>query len=293
MSFIERFLQKRGGANASMSMIEHVEALRWHIVRSFVVILIGAIVAFINIDFVFDKIIIGPARSDFIAYEWFCKLGNIFKIEELCMEGVDLQFQNTQLAGQFLLSLSVSLFVGFIIAFPYVFWEFWRFLRPALKESEAKMASGIVFWSSLLFLLGVLFSYFIVTPFTIGFFSTYELSPQFKNIITIKNYYDTLFDLILGIGLVFQLPIVVYFLTKVGIITPQLMRSKRKYAFVIIMFVAAVITPPDVFSMVMVWLPMLLLYEVSILLSVRVYKARQKRLGLDLTTSDKSKPLDW
>lgn len=292
MSFLERFLSRRGGSDATMSMMEHVEALRWHIVRSIVVIFIAAIVVFINIDFIFDKIIIGPAKSDFISYQWMCYLGDQLNIKEFCMNGVDLEFQNTQLIGQFMLSISVSFFVGFIVAFPYVFWEFWRFIKPALTDNEVKMAGGVVFWSSFLFLFGVTFSYFIVTPFTISFFSNYELSPNFKNIITIKNYYDTISDLIIGMGIVFELPIVVYFLSKVGILTPKFMREKRRYAIVIIMVVAAIITPPDWFSIFLVWVPLLLLYEASILLSARVYKKRMAKQGVEVV-KEEDEPLDW
>lgn len=292
MSFLERFLSRRGGADATMSMMEHIEALRWHIVRSLIVIFIAAIVVFINIDFVFDQIIIGPAKSDFISYKWMCYLGEKLNIKDFCMNGVDLEFQNTQLIGQFMLSISVSFFVGFIVAFPYVFWEFWRFIKPALTDEEVNMAGGVVFWSSFLFLFGVAFSYFIVTPFTISFFSNYELSPNFKNIITIKNYYDTVSDLIIGMGIVFELPIVVYFLSKVGILTPTFMREKRRYAIVIIMVVAAIITPPDWFSIFLVWIPLLLLYEASILLSARVYKKRMAKQGLEVI-KEEDQPLDW
>lgn len=295
MSFIKRFLERRGISTdgiATMSMMEHVEALRWHMVRSLLVIIVAAIFVFINIDFVFDKIIIGPAKSDFISYKWMCYLGELVNIDDFCMNGVDLEFQNTQLVGQFMLSISVSLFTGFIISFPYVFWEFWRFIKPALTDKEIKMASGIVFWSSFLFLFGVVFAYFVVAPFTISFFSNYQLSPNFKNIITIKNYYDTVSQLIIGMGLVFELPIVVYFLSKVGILTPQLMREKRRYAIVIIMLIAAIITPPDWFSVFLVWIPMLLLYEASIMLSARVYKQRLADKEIEEKNED-DEELDW
>jgi len=289
LGLLDKFLNRRGGANATMSMMEHIEALRWHIVRSVIVIIVAAIFAFININFIFDKIIIGPANGDFIAYEWFCAVGKLFHIEELCMDGVTLRFQNTQLAGQFMLSISVAFFVGFIIAFPYVFWEFWRFVKPALTDNEVKMASGIVLWSSLLFIAGVAFAYFIIAPFTIGFFATYELSEQFENIITIKNYYSTISSLIIGIGIVFELPIVVYFLSKIGFLTPNFMREKRRYAIVIILFISAIITPPDWFSMILVWMPLMLLYEISIFISAKVEKTRNKELGI----VEEDEPLDW
>lgn len=259
-----------------MNFLEHIEVLRWHLLRSLVAIILGAIVAFINIDFIFDRIILGPASDDFIAYEWFCKLGQLIHVDVLCMDSVQIEFQNTQLSGQFMLSFSVAFMVGFILAFPYVFWELWRFLRPALKQRELKYARGIVFWGTLLFLTGVLFAYFIIAPFTINFFGNYQLSPQFHNIITISNYYSTLSDLIIGMGIVFELPVLVYFLSKIGLLTPRLMREKRRYAIMIIVILAAVITPPDWFSIFLVAIPLVVLYELAIQVSGRINRAREK-----------------
>lgn len=261
---------------AKMNFLEHIEVLRWHLLRSLVAIILGAIVAFINIDFIFDRIILGPASDDFIAYEWFCKLGQLIHVDVLCMDSVQIEFQNTQLSGQFMLSFSVAFMVGFILAFPYVFWELWRFLRPALKQRELKYARGIVFWGTLLFLTGVLFAYFIIAPFTINFFGNYQLSPQFHNIITISNYYSTLSDLIIGMGIVFELPVLVYFLSKIGLLTPRLMREKRRYAIMIIVILAAVITPPDWFSIFLVAIPLVVLYELAIQVSGRINRAREK-----------------
>ncbi|MCB9047461.1 MAG: twin-arginine translocase subunit TatC [Chitinophagales bacterium] len=260
-----------------MSFIDHIEELRWHIVRSLVAVIIGAIFIFINTDFVFDKIIMGPAKPEFITYQWMCKLADMIKVSSLCMKEINISFQNTELSGQFMMSFSVSFMLGFIIAFPYVFWEFWRFVKPALTAAELKHARGIVFWSSLLFFMGVLFAYYIIAPFTINFFANYTLSPIFKNIITMSNYYDTLSDLVLGVGIVFELPVLVYFLSRIGLLTPQVMRGKRNFAVLIIFVLAAVITPPDVFSLFLVCVPMLLLYEVSIAISERANKDYLKR----------------
>jgi sec-independent protein translocase protein TatC len=206
-----------------------------------------------------------------------CQLAQRFNLKGLCLDDVKILFQNTELSGQFTMSFSVSFMLGFIVAFPYIFWEFWRFIRPALKEKELKHASGIVFWSSFLFLSGVLFAYFVIAPFTINFFANYQLSPSFQNIITMGNYYDTMSDLILGMGIVFEVPIVVYFLAKVGILTPNLMRTKRNYAILIIFVLAAVITPPDWFSIWMVAVPLIILYEAGIIICTRVFKDRQLR----------------
>ncbi len=263
-----------------MAFVDHIEELRWHIIRALAVVIIASIVVFFNIERVWDGIIMGPAHPDFISYRVLCKLGQKIGTDVLCLQDFNIEFQNTQLSGQFMMSFSTSFMVGFIVAFPYVFWEFWRFIKPALKPSELKYARGIVFWSSLLFFTGVLFAYYIVTPFTINFFATYQLSPLFKNIITISNYYDTMSDLILGMGVVFELPIVVFFLSRIGLLTPQLMRSKRRYAILIIFVLAAVITPPDWFSIWLVAIPLLVLYEAGITISERANKERQRKQRL-------------
>lgn len=260
-----------------MHFTDHIEELRWHIVRSLVAVILVSVLMWLNIEWIFDKILLGPAHADFISYRWLCWLGNELKLDGLCLQDLKIKFQNTDLAGQFTMSFSVSFMLGFIIAFPYVFWEFWRFIKPALKEQELKYAGGIVFWSSLLFLTGVLFAYFIIVPFTVNFFGNYQLSPSFQNIITIGSYYDTLNDLVLGMGFVFEIPIVVYFLAKVGILTPNLMRAQRRFAIVIIFVVAAVITPPDWFSIWMVAVPLVMLYEGSIIIAGRVLKSKQLR----------------
>lgn len=275
MSKTRQVLNKRNrkDPNKEMSFIDHIEELRWHIIRSLIAIVAGAIVLFVNSTTVFDKIILAPAKKDFISYTALCKLGQMLHTNSLCMDEVNLEFQNTALSGQFMMSFSVSFMLGFIIAFPYVFWEFWRFIKPALSAKELKNARGIVFWSSFLFFLGVLFAYYVIAPFTINFFANYTLSPSFKNIITMSNYYNTLFDLILGVGVVFELPVVVYFLSKIGLLTPELMRSKRNIAILIIVILAAVITPPDAFSLFLVCIPLLILYQISIGISARAVKS--------------------
>lgn len=260
-----------------MKFTDHIDDLRKHIIRSVIAVLIFSIIAFINIERIFQEVIFAPSKPDFIANRVMCDLAKKFHIENLCMEGVPMDFQNTQLSGQFMLSFSSSFMIGFILAFPFVFWQFWLFIKPALKPSEVKQARGIVFWSSLLFFLGVLFAYYVIAPFTISFFAMYTLSPQFKNIITITSYYDNMSDIVLGMGVVFELPIVVYFLSRIGIITPKLMRDKRRYAILILLFLATIITPPDMLSCWFVFIPLYLLYEISIILSARVAKQRVRK----------------
>lgn len=278
MSLVDKFVNIRKGAGgAEMSFVDHIEELRWHIIRSLIVLVVVSIVVFFNIEWIFDKIILGPAKADFISYQWLCKLGQLIHVDVLCLGDMSLKFQNTQLSGQFMMSFSVSFMIGFIIAFPYIFRELWKFIKPALKPNELKYARGIVFWCSILFFTGVLFAYFIIAPFTINFFANYQLSPSFENIITIANYYDTMNDLIIGMGIVFELPVVVFFLSRIGLLTPQFMREKRRYAIVIILILAAVITPPDWFSIFLVAIPLLVLYEAGIVISARALKERQAK----------------
>lgn len=255
-----------------MGFLDHVEALRWHIVRSVVVIVIAAIAVFIKIEWIFDRVILGPAHDDFVSYKWFCALGRFFHYDSFCLDKIKMEFQNTAVTGQFMMGMSSSMVIGFIIAFPYVLWELWRFIKPALKDNEVRAARGIVFWCSLLFFSGVLFAYFILAPYTINFFGNYQLSPAFKNVITVENYYDTMSNLILALGLVFELPMVIYFLSRIGIMTPAFMRDKRKYAILILFILSEIITPPDLFSCLLVFFPVYALYEVSIFISARAQK---------------------
>jgi sec-independent protein translocase protein TatC len=278
VSIIDKFLNNRSeNSNAEMGFTDHIEELRWHLIRSVAAVLFASIFVFFNIEWVFTHIILGPAESSFVSYNWLCKLGKFIHVDVLCMGNLQIQFQNNELGGQFMMSFTSSFMIGFIIAFPYVLWEIWKFIKPALKPSEVRYAHGIVFWSSLLFFLGVLFAYYIIAPFTISFFANYTLSPLFKNIITISNYYETMSDLIFGLGIVFELPVIVYFLSKIGLLTPTLMRDKRKYAFIIILVLAAVITPPDWFSIWLVTIPLVMLYEVAIVISDRAMKERKRK----------------
>lgn len=259
-----------------MNFLDHVEALRWHIIRSFIAIVIAAVIVFTKVEWVFDHIILGPAHDDFIAYKWFCNLGKLLHYKSFCLDKIRMEFQNTEVAGQFMMSMSVSMMAGFILAFPYIIWELWRFIRPALHTTEVQYAKGIVFWCTFLFFTGVVFSYYIVVPYTINFFGNYQLSPLFKNIITIDNYYSTLSNLILAMGVVFELPVLVYFLSRIGIITPQLMRTQRRYAILVLFIISEIITPPDMFSCLFVFIPLYFLFEISVLISGKVVKDKLK-----------------
>ncbi len=283
MSIVQSFLQKRRERPAlvtpagEMAFVDHIEELRWHIIRSLIAIILGSVVVFFNIEKIFDAVILGPANPSFVTYKVMCRVAAATGLDALCLKDIKLQFQNTELSGQFMMSFTTSFMIGFIVAFPYIFWEFWRFVKPALRQQELQYAKGIVVWSSLLFFLGVAFAYFVIAPFTINFFAGYQLSPRFQNIITMANYYGTMTDLVMGIGLVFELPVVVFFLSRVGLLTPSLMRKQRRYAVVVILVLAAVITPPDWFSIWLVALPLWALYEISIGISARSEKARIRR----------------
>lgn len=278
MGLLNNFLDgRKANPQAEMNFLDHIEDLRWHIIRSILVIIVGAILVFLKVEWIFDRIILGPAHSDFISYRWFCKLGKLLHYDSFCMQDVKMKFQNTAVTGQFMMSMSVSMMLGFVLTFPYTLWELWRFIKPALKPTEIKLANGIVFWCSILFFIGVCFAYFVIAPYTINFFGGYQLSPMFQNVITIDNYYDTMSNLILALGIVFELPILVYFLTRIGVITPDFLRSKRRYAVLILFILSEIITPPDLFSCLLVFFPVYLLFEVSVYISGRAVDRRKKR----------------
>ncbi len=260
-----------------MSFIDHLEELRWHIIRSVIAILIGSIIVFIKIDFVVDKILMGPVHSDFITYQWLCNLGKQLNTDELCLQNFTVKFMSNAMTEQFLMTFTLAFACGFILAFPYVFWEIWKFVRPALSEKEKRGTTGAIAWVSVLFFFGVAFGYYILTPFMVNFYSNYSLSPLIEFKPTISDYFENLLYLTVGIGLLFQLPVVVMLLTRVGILTPQTLKAIRKYAFVVILIAAAIITPStDPFSLMLVTMPLYGLYEFSITLSARIYKRRMK-----------------
>lgn len=275
-----KFLQRnKSEAQAEMTFVDHLEELRGHLFRSVVAIAVGAgIVAYYN-EFFVKKILMGPTHKEFPTYVLLCKMGRKFGFgDRLCMTDVGVKMQSTSVSGQFSMFLSVVLVGGIIIAFPFIFWEFWKFIKPALTKKELNKTNGVIFWVSLLFFSGVLFGYFVISPYTVNFFSNFQLDENIENRWTITSYFDTLIPIILGTGLAFQLPLVMYFLSKVGIVTPEFLRSARKYAIVVIIIVAGVITPPDVISQVVVSMPLLLLYEISIWLSARVKKEETKEI---------------
>jgi sec-independent protein translocase protein TatC len=263
-----------------MSFIDHLEALRWHLIRSVIAILVGAIGIFIYVEEVTDKIIMGPAHHNFITYSALCNLGRKLHIGDvLCMGNFTIKFQSNAMTEQFMTSFTIAFVGGFVIAFPYVFWEFWRFVKPALSKKEIKRTRGIIFWVSALFFMGVAFGYYLLTPFMINFYSNYKLSPElieFKP--TLSDYIENLIYTTVGIGVLFQMPLLVMFLAKIGIVTPKFLRKYRRHAFVVILIAAAIITPStDPFSLTLVTIPLYALYEASIFVAAKVFKEREKR----------------
>ncbi len=273
---------KNSPEKAEMSFVDHLEELRWHIMRAVIALLVGTVVVFLNLDFFYNKIVMGPAHKDFITYRVLCNTSHYLGLgNALCLGDINLTLISTEMSSQFMMSFTISMVGGFIIGFPYIFWEFWRFTKPALTPKEQKKTRGVIFWVSLLFFLGVSFGYFLIAPYTINFFAAYTLSPLIKNTFTISDYTDNIVSLVLGAGIIFQLPLVVFFLSKVGVLSPSFLRVNRKYAFVILLIIAAVITPPDVISQLIVTLPLLGLYEISIWISGRAIKDQEEKVLIE------------
>lgn len=265
-------------ANETMSFWGHLEQLRKHLIRSAVAIVLFAIVAFINKEFIFKEIILAPKESFFFTNRLFCYLSEILSIKALCINSFSLKIINIELAGQFTTHIMVSLIVGIIIAVPYILWEFWRFLKPALHVNEQKSAKNGVFKSSVLFFAGVLFSYFLIVPLAINFLGSYQVSEFVENHISLKSYINTVTMVTFATGIVFELPVIIYFLSKIGLVTPGFLIKNRKIAFVLILILSAIITPPDVFSQILVSIPLVILYEVSIGISRKQFKKRESDL---------------
>lgn len=259
-----------------MSFLDHLEELRWLLVRSSLAIVIVAIVAFFFSDFIFETILFGPKDPSFVTYTFFCELSKAIGVESFCVTELPFVIQNTDVEGQVSLLVWTCITVGFILAFPYILWEFWKFISPALYENERKNAKTFIFISSLLFFIGVLFGYYVIVPMSINFFATFSISSQIKNEFNIDSYIGLIKTSVIACGLFFELPIIIYFLTKLGLVTPKFLRDYRRYAIVIVLILAAIVTPPDVVSQIIVAIPLLLLYEVSIFISSVVVKNQLK-----------------
>ncbi|WP_317128184.1 twin-arginine translocase subunit TatC [Hymenobacter persicinus] len=274
------------GEQHEMSFIDHLEALRWHIIRSAISIVIFTTAAFFAKDFLFHDLILGPSRSDFWTYRMFCKFGNLIGAPSLCIDKVGFIIQNREMSGQLTMHISTSFMVGLVMAFPYTFWELWRFIKPGLYPHEQKNSQGAVFFVSVLFALGLLFGYYIAAPLSINFLASYTVDPTIENQIDLQSYLSTLTTMSISTAFVFELPMIVFFLAKAGLITPEIMRLYRKHAIVVILIIAAVITPPDISAQIIVTIPILILYELSINIARVVSRNRTQRLNDELAANN-------
>ena len=261
-----------------MSFLDHLEELRWHVVRSVVAIMVFMVVAFIYTKWIFDNIVFAPAKASFITFRWLCKIGHFTgNVDALCITEIPFRVQSRYMTGQFTMQFVSAFVIGLIVAFPYVAWELWSFIKPGLRLKERKGSAGAVSAVSLLFALGISFGYFNLDPLMVWVFSTYSISDMIVNEFDITSYVQTIVALTFGAGLLFQLPVVVFFLTKMGLLTPQFMRKYRKHAVIVILIVAAIITPPDPLSQTIISIPLYLLYEISIFICAIEVRNKKKR----------------
>lgn len=282
MPLDQRFEEQSQEEGKEMSFLEHLEELRWHIIRSVASIGVFATIAFSYRSFIFQDIILAQKSTNFWTYRMMCKLADFTGYPDLFVKKLDFDLQVLGISDQFSLAMTSSIIIGLCFAFPYAFWELWRFIKPGLRPIERQAARGAVFFVSTLFLLGLLFGYYIVSPLSINFLTNFEVAPGLKNQFDITSYLSVLATLSLGCALIFQMPIVVFVLSKVGILTSSFMRVYRRHAWIIILVVAGIITPsPEIYSQILVALPLLGLYEVSIFVSGYVERTRLKDTGID------------
>ncbi|MEW4925244.1 twin-arginine translocase subunit TatC [Algibacter sp. 2305UL17-15] len=261
-----------------MSFLDHLEDLRWHLIRIVLAIVIVGAVAFISSRFIFDEIIFAPLEMDFPTYDFLCRCANFINVDTtFCGEKIPLILQNRTMAGQFSADIWTAVLGGFILSFPYVIYQFWKFISPAMHSNERKHSRGFIIVSSLLFFIGVLFGYYIICPLSINFLANYSISKMVDNQIDISSYIGLVRNSVLASGLIFELPIIIFFLTKVGLVTPEFLRKYRKYALVIVLILSAIITPPDIASQVIVAIPILVLYQVSIFISKMVIRNQRRK----------------
>ncbi len=272
----EEIAQEEGN---QMSFLDHLEELRWHLMRSVIAVMVFAIAAFVFYDFIFNVLILAPKNPDFFTNRMFSLLSEYTGVEALRINTKPFQVININMAGQFSTHISVSLVVGLIASFPYIFYEFWCFLKPALYANEKKHARGSIFYTTFLFALGVLFGYYVITPLSVHFLGSYSVSDQVMNQINLKSYISSITSIVLAAGVIFELPVLIFFLSKIGLVSPEFLKKYRKHSVVMILILSAIITPPDIFSQVLVCLPLMVLYEIGIKISKKVHKKQQEALA--------------
>jgi sec-independent protein translocase protein TatC len=260
-----------------MSFLDHLEELRWLLVRSTIAIVIGGCVAFAFSDFIFDEIIFAPKKGDFITYRFFCDLANKYDLDKsFCIKELPFSIQSRAIDGEFSTDIWTAITAGFIIAFPYILWLLWRFISPALYDKEKKYAISFMISTSILFFLGVLFGHYIITPLSLNFLGNYKISSVVDKNVDLASYISLVKTNAISCGLVFEMPIIIYFLAKLGLVTAVFLRKYRRYAYVIILILAAIVTPPDVVSQMIVTIPLIILFEVSIFIAGRINKNKEK-----------------
>ncbi len=261
-----------------MSFLDHLEELRWHLIRMTMGVVIVGVVAFLFKGFIFDTVILGPYQPNFPTYEIFCKLSQMFGLDDsFCLTEPLFEIQSREMAGQFSAHLWTSIWAGFILGFPYLLYELWSFIGPGLYEKERNNAKGFIFIASLLFFTGVLFGYYVVSPLSVNFLGGYKVSDFVHNDIDLNSYIATIRTSVIACGLIFELPILIYFFTKIGLVNPEILKKYRKIALVLVLIVSAIITPPDIASQIIVTIPIIILYQVSITISRIVLKREAKK----------------
>ncbi len=263
---------------AEMSFLDHLEALRWLLVRITMTVLIVSCLSYFIIDWVFEKLIFAPIHTDFITYRAFCELTHYLNTSDggMCVDKMPFILQSTEMGGQFSIFIWTCITCGFILGFPYILWEIWKFISPALYKNEKKSAIGFIFWSSILFFLGVLFGYYLILPLSVNFFGGFTVSTVIRNEFNLDNYIGMVKTSIISCGLMFELPIIIYFLTKFGLVNALFLKKYFRHAIVIILIIAAFLSPPDALSQVIVAIPMIILYGISILIAIFVGKKKDK-----------------
>lgn len=269
--------RKKKDPNAEMTFLDHLEDLRWHLIRATLSIVVVGFVAFLAKDFIFDVIIFGPKQADFVTYRVLCDIAQFVGLQDsFCFDELPFRIQSRTMAGQFSAHVWTSITAGFVVAFPYVIYEFWKFISPGLMENERNTARGFIAVSSLLFFMGVVFGYYVITPLSINFLGSYQVSGEVFNDFDLSSYIGLVRSSVIASGLIFELPIIIYFLTKIGLVTPETLKKYRKISLVVVLILSAVITPPDIVSQIIVAIPILILYELSIVIS-RIVIRNQKR----------------
>jgi len=261
-----------------ISFLDHLEELRWHLIKSTIAVVVLATAAFLFKDFIFLDVIFGPKRASFPTYKLLCKSAQMLGFDSFCFTELPFRVQSRTMAGQFSAHIWTSITAGFIVAFPYILFQFWKFISPGLHNNERKSARGFIIIASLLFFMGVLFGYYVVTPLSINFLGSYQVSTEVFNDFDLSSYIGLVRACALSSGLIFELPILIYFLTKIGLVTPLILRKYRKFALVIVLILSAIITPPDIASQIVVTIPIIILYEISIFVSKRVLKNQNKKI---------------